>query len=72
MWKTDWLKKSFSALPHYSEKKLKKVSFGSDGLFGKSLLNLRFSIASIKSNYSDIFSFSNKLKFGDSIFAQRF
>ena len=38
MWKIDWLKKSFSALPHCSEKKLKKMSFSSGGLFRKSLI----------------------------------
>ena len=57
MWEIDWLKKSFSALVH---------CFVSDGHFREGSLNFNFSIASIKSNYSDIFSFPNKLKFDDS------
>ena len=36
------------------------------GHFRESDLNFNFSIASIKSNYGEIFSFPNKLKFDDS------
>ena len=38
----------------------------SDGIFRGGNLNFNFSIASIKSNYGDIFFFPNKLKFDDS------
>ena len=38
----------------------------SDGNFKGGNLNFNFSIASIKSNYGDIFFFPNKLKFDDS------
>ena len=42
------------------------MSFVLDGHFNEGSLNFNFSIASIKSNYDDIFSFLNKLKFDDS------
>ena len=42
------------------------MSFVSDGHFKEGSLNFDFFIASIKSNYGDIFSFPNKLKFDDS------
>ena len=62
-----WLEKSFSALLHCSEKKnLKKMSLVLDGHFREGGLNFNCSIASIKSNYGDIFYFRNKLKFDDS------
>ena len=38
----------------------------SDGHFREDSLNFNFSIASIKSNYGNIFSILNKLKFDDS------
>ena len=66
MWEIDWRKTFFSALLHCFEKKLKKMSFVSDGNFKEGSPNFNFSIASIKSNYGDIFSFANKLKFDDS------
>ena len=66
MWEISWLKISFSALVHYSEKKLTYVSFVANGHFREGSLNFNFSIASIKSNYGDMFSFPNKLKFDDS------
>ena len=67
MWEIDWLKKSFIALLHCSEKKkLKKMSFGLDGHFREGSLNFDFSAASIKSNYGDIFFFPNELKFDNS------
>ena len=50
---------------HCSEKKLKYMSFVLDKHFGEVGLNFNFSIASIKSNYGDIFSFPNKLEFDD-------
>ena len=62
----DRFKKSFSALLHCSEKKLKKTSFMSDGHVREGSLNFNVSIMSIKSNSGDIFSFPNKLKFDDS------
>ena len=39
---------------HCSEKKLRKMSFVSDGHFSEESLNFNFSVASIKSNYGDI------------------
>ena len=63
MWEIDWLKISLSALLHCSGK---KKSFMSDGHFRESSLNFNFSIASTKSNYDNISSFLNKLKFDDS------
>ena len=49
-----------------AKKSLKKMNFVSDGHFKERSLNFNFSIASIKSNYGDIFSSTKKLKFGDS------
>ena len=68
MWEIGWLKKYFSASLHCSEKKkrLKKISFVLDGHFREGSLNFNFFILSIKSNYGNIFSFPNKLKFDDS------
>ena len=65
MWEIDWLKKSFSALLHCSEKKKKKKT-KTDGHFREGSLNSNFFIASIKSDYGAIFSFPNKLKLDDS------
>ena len=48
------------------------MSFVSDGYFREADLKLNFSLASLKSNYVDIFSFSNKLKFVIVTFAQSF
>ena len=59
------VKKIFSVLLHCSEKKLKKLSFVSDGCFGEGSPNFNFSIASINSNYGNIFPSPNKVKFGD-------
>ena len=42
------------------------MSFVLVGHFREGNLNFNFSIASIKSNYGDIFSFPNKLKLDDS------
>ena len=42
------------------------MSFVSDGHFREGSLSFNFSIASIKSNYGDIFSLPSKLKFDDS------
>ena len=47
-------------------KKLKEMSFMSDGYFREASLDFNFSIASTKLNYGDTFSFPNKLKFDDS------
>ena len=66
MWDISWLKKSFSALEHFSEKKLKYMSCVSDGNLREGSVNFNFSIASIKLKYGDIFYFPNKLKFDDS------
>ena len=55
-----------SALLHCSEKKLKETNFVSDGRFREGSVNFNFSITSINSNYGDIFSLPNKLKFDDS------
>ena len=66
MWEIDWLKESFSALLHFSGKKIKKISFVSDGYFRESNLNFFFFfIASVKSNYGEIFLFPNMLKYDD-------
>ena len=51
---------------HYSEKNLNYMSFVFNGHFREGNLNFNFPRASIKSNYGDIFSFPNKLKFDDS------
>ena len=42
------------------------MSFMSDEYFREASLDFNFSIASIKLNYGDAFSFPNKLKFDDS------
>ena len=47
------------------KKKLKKLSFLSDRCFGEGSPNFNFSLASINSNYGDIFPSPNKVKFGD-------
>ena len=48
-------------------KKLKKMSFISEGLYSREVgLNFNYFIASRKLNYGDIFSFLNKLTFDDS------
>ena len=62
MWEIDWPKKYFSVLLRCSEKNLRKwVSYRVD-IFREGSLKFFFSIAS---NYGDIFSFPNKLKFDD-------
>ena len=59
-------RKIFSAFLHCYEKNLKKMSFVSFVHLRVGSLNFNFPIASIKSNYGDIFSFPNKLKFDES------
>ena len=59
-------KKNFQYIAALFSKKLKKMSFVSDRHFRKGSVNFNFSIASMKSNYGDIFSFPTKLKFDDS------
>ena len=59
-------KKIFQYIAALFCKKLKKMSFVSDRHFREGRLSFNFPIASIKSNYGDIFSFPNKLKFDDS------
>ena len=49
-----------------NKKRIRKISFVSDGHFREGSLKFNFSIASINSDYGDIFSFLNKLKFDDS------
>ena len=72
MCEIDWLKKYVSALLHCSERKLKKMSFVSDRHFKEGGLNFKFSIASIKLNHGDIFSFSHKSNLMIATFAQSF
>ena len=52
--------------------KLKKMSFVSDRHFKEGGLNFNFSIASMKLNYGDIFSFSHKPNLMIATFAQSF
>ena len=59
-------KKIFQYIAALFSKKLKKMSFVSDRHFRKGSVNFNFSIASMKSNYGDIFSLPTKLKFDDS------
>ena len=58
-------KKSFSALLHCSEKNLRKFILCWIYTLEKVGLNFDFSLTPVKLNYSDILSFSNKLKFYD-------
>ena len=58
-------KKSFNALLHCSEKNLRIFILCWIYTLEKVGLNFDFSLASVKLNYSDILSFSNKLKFCD-------
>ena len=61
-----------NARDRLAKKSLKKMNFVSDGHFKERCLNFHISIASIKSNYDDIFSFTKKLKFGDSNICTKF
>ena len=58
-------KKIFQCVAALFWKKLKKTSFVSDGHFREWNLNFSFFIASLKSNYGEIYFLPNKLKFDD-------
>ena len=49
----------------FVQKKIKKMNFVSDGGFWQGGLNFSFSVAPMKLNYDDMFSFPSKLKFDD-------
>ena len=49
----------------FVKKKNNKMNFVSDGGFWEGGLNFNFSVASMKLNYDDMFSFPSKLKFDD-------